>query len=154
MSQLPRDLLKILYVACDHAGLELKEHLQKAITELPWNDLGTYSKESVDYPDYAAKLCPLIEGPGSLGVLICGSGQGMAIRANRFPHIRAALCWSNEVARLARAHNDANVLCLAGRLTDLKSAEEILMTFLSTPFEGGRHQQRVEKLWPAAGQGE
>jgi len=154
MSQLPRDGLKTLYVACDHAGLEMKEHLQKSITELPWNDLGTYSKDSVDYPDFAVKLCPLIDGSASLGVLICGSGQGMAIRANRFPHIRAALCWNNEVARLARAHNNANVLCLGGRLIDFKMAEEVLITFLSTAFEGGRHQSRVEKLWPSVGQDE
>ena len=139
---------KSIYVACDHRGLELKRRLLARFPNLPWQDLGTNSTEAVDYPDIAAKLCLELEGhlKDSCGVLICGSGQGMAIRANRFSFIRAALCWSDEVAKLARQHNDANVLCLAGLLTVPTINERILSVFLETPFEGGRHQARVNKL--------
>lgn len=139
---------KYLFVACDHAGLELKRHLMGRFPGLPWKDLGTNETSSVDYPDYAAKLGLALEGelPGARGLLICGSGQGMAMRANRFPFIRAALCWNEEVAKLSRSHNDANVLCLAGRFTSPAEAERILNVFLQTPFEGGRHQGRVSKL--------
>jgi ribose 5-phosphate isomerase B len=142
-----RGTMKKLLIGCDHAGLEFKEHLMNAIPELPWEDVGTYSKETVDYPDIADKLCPLIKSPDSVGILICGSGQGMAIRANRFSHIRAALCWNEDTARLARAHNDANVLCLGARTMDPVAAERVLLTFLDVPFEEGRHRARVEKLW-------
>jgi ribose 5-phosphate isomerase B len=142
-----RDTIKTLLVATDHAGLELKDHLLRAIPELPWKDLGTRSPERCDYPDFADKLCPLIKPPEIVGVLICGSGQGMAIRANRYSHIRAALCWKPEIAELARAHNDANVLCLGGRVTDHELCEKILLTFLDVPFAGEHHTQRVEKLW-------
>ncbi|MBX3022337.1 MAG: ribose 5-phosphate isomerase B [Bdellovibrionales bacterium] len=139
---------KTIYVASDHAGLELKQHLIGRFPFLPWKDLGTHDGASVDYPDFAAKLCGEMEHnlKDSLGVLVCGSGQGMAMRANRFPFIRAALCWNEEVAKLARQHNDANVLCLGGRLTVFPIAERILDVFLKTPFEGGRHQGRVDKL--------
>lgn len=139
---------KTIYVASDHAGLELKRHLIGRFPFLPWKDLGTMNGDSVDYPDYAAKLCKELEPhlKDSIGVLICGSGQGMAIRANRFPFIRAALCMSEEMAKLARQHNDANVLCLGGRLTVFPIAERILDVFVKTPFEGGRHQGRVDKL--------
>lgn len=144
MSAIPRKIL----VASDHAGLEMKNHLITRFPELHWHDLGTQSDESVDYPDYAAKLADEMKASeeGTMGVLVCGSGQGMCIKANRFPYIRAALCWTEEVARLAREHNDANVLCLAGRLTAFPISEKILITFLQTAFSGGRHQRRVEKL--------
>lgn len=126
----------------------MKRHLIGRFPFLPWKDLGPLSQESVDYPDYAAKLGQEMKDhlEDSCGVLICGSGQGMAIRANRFSYIRAALCWSAEIAKLARQHNDANVLCLAGRQTAFPIAEEILNVFLATKFEGGRHQARVDKL--------
>jgi ribose 5-phosphate isomerase B len=139
---------KTVFIANDHAGLELKRHLVARFPVVPWQDLGTKTAESVDYPDYTQKLCHAMEPrlTESCGVLICGSGQGMAIGANRFPYIRAALCWDEEVARLAREHNDANVLCLAGRLTVFKTAERILEIFLNTDFLGGRHQTRVRKL--------
>lgn len=139
---------KKILIASDHAGLDLKTHLLKRFANLPFRDLGTHTPDSVDYPDLAAKLCQELEGQlgDACGVLICGSGQGMAIRANRFPFIRAALCWSEETARLSREHNDANVLCLGGRLVDSTLAEKILTLFLQTPFAGGRHQGRVDKL--------
>lgn len=143
-----------LLIASDHAGFELKTHLRVAFPQYAWKDLGPSSADSVDYPDFAKKLGEeLLKNKGlsekdqaPFGVLICGSGQGMAIRANRFSHVRAALCWNEEIAKLARQHNDANVLCLPGRFVDPKLAERILFAFLNTPFEGGRHQRRVDKL--------
>lgn len=148
MSQpIPRDTIKNLYVACDHAGFELKEHLQNTLPELPWKDLGTFNTQSVDYPDYADLLCPQIKDETTFGVLICGSGQGMAIRANRYTHIRAALCWSEEIAHLAREHNNANVLCLGSRVMNYQTCEKTLLIFLNTAFAGDRHLKRVDKLW-------
>jgi ribose 5-phosphate isomerase B len=137
-----------IFIACDHAGLDMKNHLIGRFPFYPWRDLGTKTQESVDFPDFAEKLCLEMHGQleSSCGILICGSGQGMAMRANRFPYIRAALCWNDEVAALARQHNNANILCLAGRLTSFPLAEKILTTFLQTDFEGGRHQRRVDKL--------
>lgn len=137
-----------IYIASDHAGLELKRHLIGRFPFLPWKDLGTNSTDSVDYPDYAGKLAKEMEHnlKNSVGILVCGSGQGMAMKANRYPFIRAALCWNEEIAELARSHNDANVLCLAGRHTVFPVAERIVDVFLKTPFEGGRHQGRVDKL--------
>ena len=137
-----------IFVACDHAGLEMKRFLIGRFPGLPWRDLGTNNSTSVDYPDFAKKLCLEIEPhlADSCGVLVCGSGQGMAMAANRFKYIRAALCWNEDVAKLAREHNDANVLCLAGRLISFPIAERILLQFLNTAFEGGRHQPRVDKL--------
>ncbi len=152
-----------LLIASDHGGYPLKQLLINSLPELKWNDLGPQDSASVDYPDYADKLCKVLElqeksahsesgksagGKSSLtfGVLICGSGQGMAIRANRFPFVRAALCWDRTVAELARSHNNANVLCLGARVIAPGLALQILETFLTTPFEGGRHQARVDKL--------
>ena len=148
MAGTPPSKYKTIYVACDHAGLELKRHLIGRFPFLPWKDLGTNSTESVDYPDFAEKLCHALqpELKTACGVLICGSGQGMAIRANRFSFIRAALCWNEEIAQLSRQHNDANVLALGARMTPPPIAEQILKTFLETDFEGGRHQNRVNKL--------
>lgn len=145
-----------LPVACDHGGLELKKHLMAKFPDIKWTDLGTYDDKSVDYPDYAAKLSLHLKGmnPSTrdpekfppMGLLICGSGQGMAIRANRDKHIRAALAWTEEVAELSRLHNNANVLCLGGRVMAHDLCEKILIKFLTTPFEGGRHAGRVQKL--------
>ncbi len=139
---------KTIFIASDHAGLDLKKHFLSRFPGLPFHDLGTMTADSVDYPDYAAKLCREMEGrlKDSCGILICGSGQGMAMRANRFPFIRAALCWSEETAHLTREHNDANVLCLGGRLLSFPLAEKIFDKFLTTEFAGGRHQGRVDKL--------
>jgi len=154
------DLLpRQIFVAADHAGLPLKKYLIHEFASLPWKDLGTQTDESVDYPDFSDLVAEKIntnaqknKEPQStfhnsiMGLLICGSGQGMAIRANRFRHVRAALCWNTEIAKIARAHNDANILCLGARFVESKLAAQILTTFLTTPFEGGRHARRVAKL--------
>ncbi len=142
-----------IFIAADHAGLSLKKALIERNPELPWQDLGTNDETSVDYPDFADKVAhklkPLndkFKNEKTCGVLICGSGQGMAIRANKYPHVRAALCTSLELAKLSREHNDANVLCLGSRFTTIETAQSILNVFLTTPFAGGRHEQRVAKL--------
>lgn len=153
-------MMKKILIASDHAGYDLKQEFIKYNPQLPWEDLGTFGLQSVDYPDYAKKLCekltqatgnfPATEDAfhlGICGVLICGSGQGMAIRANKFPQIRAALCWNEEVASLSRGHNNANVLCLGSRAVSSALAQKILISFLNSPFEGGRHSQRVAKLY-------
>jgi ribose 5-phosphate isomerase B len=136
-------------IAADHAGFELKTALIQKLEE--WGhivlDLGTNGSESVDYPDFAAALATaLAEGRAERGVLICGSGIGISIAANRHRHVRAALCHDERSARLARQHNDANVLALGARFTDPGAAALILEAFLGTPFEGGRHAGRVAKL--------
>lgn len=140
--------MNTLYIANDHAGYELKSSLINSLPQWNWKDLGTQSSESVDYPDYAQRLCLQLKNlpDDNFGVLICGSGQGMSMAANKFPHIRAALCWSTEIAELSRRHNNANVLCLGARFLNLETAQNILNTFLKTPFEGGRHLRRVEKI--------
>lgn len=144
MSQNPQ--IKRLFIGTDHAGLGLKEWLQKERPRLPWEDHGCFNTERVDFPDFADKVAQAIVDTTDFGVLICGSGQGMAIRANRYPHIRAALCWTPEVARLSREHNNANVLCLGQRLISPDMALKILDDFLNTGFAEGRHTCRVEKL--------
>lgn len=139
-----------IWVGCDHAGFTLKQDLIKKFPQFEWYDQGSFSEESVDYPDFAEKVANALKAESknetSFGLLICGSGEGMVIKANRYPWIRAALCWNEEVARLSRAHNNANVLCLASRQVDAAINEKILSTFMSSPFEGGRHQRRVDKL--------
>ena len=140
---------KLIYFASDHAGVALKAALrstvhEKGMTEI---DLGPDSDRSVDYPDYAQKLAgALAKDPAAAGVLICGSGIGMTIAANRHHHIRAALCHSAETARLSRAHNDANVLVLGARFLDQEQAIDIFKAFFEAAFEGGRHQRRIDKL--------
>jgi len=138
-----------LAIASDHAGFELKEELKKALARLgvPYEDLGTHSPESVDYPDYAKKVAEAVrDGRAERGLLVCGSGQGMAMTANRYPHVRAALAADEEGARLSREHNDANVLALGGRVLDPAHAERIVRVWLETPFAGGRHAGRVAKI--------
>lgn len=138
----------MLAIASDHAGYEMKEALKKAFEgRVDWLDLGTHGSESVDYPDYAQALArAIMDGKAGQGVLICGTGIGMSIAANRYPEIRAALCTGPTEARFTRAHNDANVLCLGSRIIGIEVAKECLQAFLATPYEGGRHQKRVEKL--------
>jgi ribose 5-phosphate isomerase B len=140
---------KIL-IASDHAGFALKKFLIEELSKLSFKtvDLGCDSAEkSVDYPDYAKKLCQKITTKNQLrGILICGSGVGISIAANRFQNIRAALCHSSNVTKLSRAHNDANVLCLGARITKNKPALSIVKAFLSTEFEGARHAARIAKL--------
>lgn len=143
--------MKIL-IASDHAGYNLKKYLIEHFYELHFEDLGTYDTNSVDYPDYAEKLCELLpagsldQNPEQMGILICGSGQGMAIKANKHSHIRAALCDSTTLARLSREHNNANVLCMGERIIPYTLAIEIVETFLKTKFAEGRHTNRVKKL--------
>lgn len=137
-----------LFIASDHAGLELKARLKQEIGGVTWADLGPQSADSVDYPDYADKLAAQVGStPGSLGILICGSGIGMSIAANRHPAIRAALVENPSGARLARQHNHANVLCLGARFLAPPYAVEIVRAWLeATPDEDPRHARRVAKL--------
>lgn len=151
----------VVYIGCDHAGLDLKLKVMAAFPEISWKDMGTHNGDSVDYPDYADQVCKNVvqaelenhenkiadslEG-SSMGVLVCGSGQGMAIRANRYPQVRAALCWNEDIARLSREHNNANIICLSARFTSPDLAFKMVKEFLHTKFEGGRHQRRVDKL--------
>jgi ribose 5-phosphate isomerase B len=143
--------LKIL-IASDHAGYNLKKYIMEHFYELHFEDLGTYDTQSVDYPDYAEKLCKLLpagsldQNPEHMGILICGSGQGMAIKANKHSHIRAALCHSTVTAKLAREHNNANVLCMGERILPNTLAKEMVEIFLNTKFLEGRHSNRVKKL--------
>ena len=142
-------MTEIIALASDHAGLELKRMLIPSLEQLQVKveDLGTHDSSSCDYPDFAQKLCAwVLQAPGRRGILICGSGIGMSIAANRHRHIRAALCHDVTTARLARQHNDANVLVLGARIMGPEVAIDCLAAFLDTGFEGGRHQRRVDKL--------
>ena len=136
-------------IASDHAGFELKEHLSKALRALGYDvdDIGTHSPASTDYPDYAHPLAEKVErGEVARGVLLCGTGLGMSYAANRHPGVRAAVAWTPEIAELARKHNDATVLVLPARFVSEEDGVKILKTWLDTPFEGGRHQKRVDKI--------
>src|SRR5258706_10332729 len=136
-------------LASDHAGYAEKERLKPLLLELGLevDDLGTVSEESVDYPDYARKVADEVaQGRADQGVLVCGSGTGMAITANKVSGIRAAVAWSEETARLARQHNDANVLALGSRTTPQAEIPKIVRAWYSANFEGGRHVARVEKI--------
>jgi ribose 5-phosphate isomerase B len=138
-------------IGADHAGFQLKERLKRELADLGYDvqDVGTDSSASVDYPDFAHQVAGRVEhGEASRGVLLCGTGLGMAYAANRHPGVRAAVAWSPEIARLAREHNDANVLVLPSRFLGEEESVEILKTWLTTPFEGGRHVRRVEKIEP------
>lgn len=140
---------KIIAIGGDHAGYEYKERLINALQKQGYEimDFGPNSNASVDYPDHVHPLASAVEGgKASFGVLICGSGNGVAMTANKHQGIRAALCWSLDIAKLARQHNDANVLCLPARFVSYGQAEEMMLAFINEPFEGGRHQQRVSKI--------
>lgn len=140
---------KTILIASDHAGFPLKEKLEDALSRLGYevHDLGTDSESSTDYADYAHPLAQQVsEGKVERGVLLCGTGLGMSYVANRYPHVRAAVAWAPEIARLAREHNDSNVLVLPARFLSEEQGLAILKTWLETPFEGGRHQRRVEKI--------
>ena len=138
---------RIIAIACDHGGFALKQALKVALPDLKWLDLGTNSAESVDYPDFANKLADAIrDGKAVRGILICGSGIGISIAANRHAHIRCALVHDVTGARLCRQHNDANVLAMGGRMIGEAVAKDCVEAFLSTTFEGGRHQKRIDKL--------
>ncbi len=136
-------------LASDHAGYEMKEHIKNWLTKQGYTckDFGTYSTESVDYPDYAHPLALAVEaGECKPGIAICGSGNGINMTLNKHQGIRAALCWTEELATLARAHNDANVLVMPGRFISLEAAEKITAAFLYASFEGGRHSRRIAKI--------
>ena len=138
-----------LAVASDHAGFEMKEKVRKHLEAEGHSveDLGCYDSESCDYPDYAKKLCEaLLNDIIERGVLVCGTGLGMSYAANRYKGIRAALCLNPQMAEMARAHNDANVLVLGARLIDFPAARDIINVWIETPFDGGRHLRRIQKL--------
>ena len=140
---------KTIGLACDHAGYEMKERVKEILASQGYEckDLGCYSTESVDYPDFAHPLaCAVEAGECYPGIAICGSGNGINMTLNKHQGIRSALCWTEELAQLARAHNDANVLVMPGRFIPLELSDKIVEAFLSTPFEGGRHNRRVEKI--------
>jgi ribose 5-phosphate isomerase B len=141
----------IIPIASDHGGFEMKEFLIRKLKEAGYmvKDFGTYSNESVDYPDMIHPLASAIEhGEYPLGIILCGSGNGAQMTANHHHHVRAALCWNVELAKLARQHNDANILALPGRFIPNELAWEMVKVFLNTEFEGGRHTKRVEKIEP------
>jgi len=135
--------------ASDHAGFELKEFVKQIVEQQGYAcvDFGCYTAESCDYPDFAHPLAVAVEsGKVDLGIALCGSGNGMSMALNKHQGIRAAICWNYEIARLSRAHNDANILILPARYISQTELKEIIAIFLSTPFSGGRHQQRIEKI--------
>lgn len=145
-----------IFIASDHAGFELKKQIVEALTlqgsENNVQDLGPFNLDSVDYPDFADKICQMIKPQTEaqtlpeFGILICGSGQGMAMRANKYPHIRAALVYSDEIVSVSREHNNANIICLGARFCTLEQALKWINIFKKTAFAGGRHQTRVAKV--------
>jgi len=140
---------KILVIGSDHAGYKIKEEIKQylLLNGYKVNDFGTFSEESVDYSDYAHLVARDInDNYNHIGILLCGSGNGVCMTANKYQSIRAALCWTIEVASLARLHNDANVLCIPARFIDSELAISIVTTFLNTRFEGGRHERRINKI--------
>jgi ribose 5-phosphate isomerase B len=133
----------------DHAGFEYKQKLISFLNEAGFNvtDFGPYNAESCDYPDFAHPVSASVATEtNTFGILICGSGNGVCMTANKHKDIRAALCWNTELASLARQHNDANIICIPSRFVDYELAQEMVEVFLNTPFEGGRHQRRVDKV--------
>lgn len=134
-----------IYIGSDHAGFELKNLLVQSNPH--YIDMGTKGLDSVDFPDYANLVAEKMKtDPNAMGVLICGSGQGMCMRANKFPHIRAALVYNDEIAKLSREHNDANVICIGSRFASSENAIKWINIFINTQFSEGRHRQRVDKI--------
>lgn len=143
------DFSKPIAIGGDHAGFHYKELLVETLQSNGLNikDFGTTSAASVDYPDFAHPVAAAVEqGEASCGILICGSANGVAISANKHQGIRAAICWMEEVAQLARQHNNANIICIPARFVSLNEAQRLIELFLDTPFEGGRHRNRVAKI--------
>ena len=140
--------MKKIIIASDHAGYSLKEYIKKVLLKKRFflKDVGTKSRVKVDYPDYAHKLSRLIKNNSTIGVLICGSGQGMIMTANKHKNIRAALCYDVKSTKLSRLHNDANIITLGSRLVSKKNAIKYINIFLKTKFEGGRHKKRIGKI--------
>ncbi len=136
-------------IGSDHAGFELKDKVVDwlATSKAEFKDFGTLSEESVDYPDFAHTVAGEVEkGNYEMGILICGSGIGVDMTANKHKGIRSALCWNKEISKLAKTHNNANIICLPGRFITFREAKEILNTFFNTDFEGGRHNRRINKI--------
>ena len=134
-------------IASDHAGYELKRQLKEFFVKINFIDVGTFSEESVDYPDFAHPVSSDVENKNSdLGILICGSGNGVAMTANKYKTVRAALCWNEELAVLAKQHNNANIVCIPARFISKEEALLIIESFIKTGFEGGRHERRVNKI--------
>jgi ribose 5-phosphate isomerase B len=147
-------MAEVIPIGSDHAGFQLKERLVEELRSLGYEplDLGTHSTESTDYPDFAHSVASRVEHrDADRGVLLCGSGLGMSYAANRHPGVRAAVAWSSEVAKLAREHNDANILILPARFVSEEEGVGILKTWLDTQFAGGRHRRRIEKIEPEDG---
>lgn len=145
----PFNLQKPVAIGSDHAGYDYKEDLISFLEAkgLAFHDYGTHSRESADYPDFAHPVAGAVEkGEAAFGILLCGSANGVAITANKHKGIRAAVCWGEELAKLAREHNDANIICIPARFVREGDAEKMVQIFMSTPFEGGRHLRRVEKI--------
>lgn len=143
------DKNQVIPIGSDHGGYEMKTFIIDKLSSLAYqfNDLGTFSDQSVDYPDFIHPVAKMInEGQSDFGIIICGSGQGANMTANKYSEVRAALCWNKEQAILTRQHNNANILSLPGRFTGFEEAEEIVIAFLNTEFEGGRHIQRINKI--------
>ena len=139
----------MIAIGCDHAGYEYKTSIVRMLKQKGYEvaDFGTNSPDSVDYPDFAHPVAQAVEsGKATHGILICGSGNGVCMTANKHKGIRAALCWKVELAALARQHNNANIICLPARFVSLRLARKMVETFLETPFEGGRHERRVGKI--------
>lgn len=138
-----------VFIGADHAGFAYKEMLKQQLQSWGWQveDKGAYSTDSVDYPDFAHPVASAVEaGTAAFGVLVCGSGEGVCITANKHQGVRAALVWNEEVAQLSRQHNNANVICLPARFVSEEAATEMLRLFVETAFEGGRHENRVAKI--------
>lgn len=140
--------MKKIAIACDHAGFEYKEYLKTQLSEkYEFTDYGTNSPDSVDYPDFVHPAATSVEnGENEMGILICGSGQGVQLSANKHQKIRCALCWMPELAELSRQHNNCNMIAIPARFIAKELALEIVNKFLETAFEGGRHEKRVEKI--------
>ena len=143
--------MKKIAIGSDHAGYDMKQHIVAALKEWGYDvkDHGTKSTDSVDYPDFAHPVSlDVMEGRCDLGIVLCGSANGVSMSANKHVGIRCALCWNEEIAELARQHNDANVLAIPARFVSEENAIDMVQAFLNTAFEGGRHQRRVEKIAP------
>jgi ribose 5-phosphate isomerase B len=149
IATMPFDKTKPIAIGSDHAGFAYKQELVQWLTEKGWQvlDKGVGENRSVDYPDYAHPVAESVErGEAVFGILLCGSGNGVNMTANKHRGIRSALCWNSDVVKLVRLHNDANVLCLPARFIALELARQLVELFIDTPFEGGRHAKRIEKM--------
>lgn len=136
-----------IYIGSDHAGYNLKNFLIQSLSEINMQDLGCFSETSVDYPDYAHLVAKSVSlDDSSFGILICGSGQGVCMTANKYQNVRASICWNSEISKLARQHNNSNIICLPARFISEQESLDIIKSFFNTTFEGGRHQNRVDKI--------